>query len=62
MQLHCRFASSAADEAESDGLVCISRLRIALSKSESAVEAPCMAIPPVMFTFVFGAGEAVRDD
>ena len=48
-----------------DGLVWISRLRIALSRSESVVEAPCMAMPPEIETFVFdegaGAGEEVRE-
>jgi len=42
--------------------VLISRLRIAESSSERMVEAPCMDVPPVMFTFVFeGAGEDVRE-
>lgn len=43
--------------------VLISRLRIAASSSESTVEAPCIDVPPVMFTFVFeaeGAGDEVR--
>lgn len=62
MQLHCRFASSAGDDPESVGLVCTSKLRIALSKSESAVEAPCIAVPPDTLTFVLGAGDAVRED
>ncbi len=42
----------------------ISRVRIAASNSERTVEAPCMDVPPVMFTFVFeleGAGEVVRE-
>ena len=42
----------------------ISRLRIAESSSESTVDAPCIDVPPVMFTFVFeleGAGEEVRE-
>ena len=61
MQLHLRFSSSAALE-DNDGLVWISRLLIALSKSDKAVEAPCIAVPPVMLTLVFGAGEAVLED
>lgn len=59
MQLHIRFASSAAED--KDGFVWISRDLMAESRSESAVEAPCMAVPPVMLTLVFGAGEAVRE-
>ena len=58
MQLHLRFAGS--DDA-SEELVEISSVRIAASRSESTVEAPCMAFPPVMFIFVLGAGEALRD-
>lgn len=57
MQLHLLFAGSA----EREEFVDISSVRIAASRSESAVEAPCMAFPPVMFIFVFGAGEALRE-
>jgi hypothetical protein len=43
-------------------LVLISKLRMAASSSWSTVEAPCIDVPPVMFTFVLeGAGDAVRD-
>ena len=34
---------------------------MAESRAVSAVEAPCMGVPPVMFTFVFGAGEEIRE-
>lgn len=58
MQLHFRFSVSSIREL----LVEISRLRIAASSSLSAEDAPCMDVPPVMFTFVFeGAGEEVRE-
>ena len=43
------------------GLVCNSRDRIAESRSDRVFPAPCMLVPPVMFTFVLvGAGDAVR--
>ena len=35
---------------------------MAESRSESAVEAPCIAVPPVRLTFVFGAGLACLDE
>ena len=63
MQLHLRFARSAADcEFEASvGLVCSSRDRMAESRSERVFPAPCMLVPPVMLTFVLvGAGDAVR--
>jgi hypothetical protein len=44
-----------------DGLVWISRERMAESSSVRAVEAPCMGVPPVIFILVFGAGEEVRE-
>jgi hypothetical protein len=57
MQLHARAALSVRE-----GLVCTSRDRIALSSSVSDVLAPCMGVPPVIFTFVLcGAGEEVRE-
>ena len=40
-------------------LVLISRVRMAASSSVRMVEAPCMEVPPVMFTFV---GLEVEDD
>lgn len=43
------------------GFVCSSRERIAESRAVRAVDAPCMGVPPVMLTLVFGAGEEVRD-
>ena len=65
MQGHLRFTLSVADDPEDKvGLVCISRPLMAESKSERAVLAPCMAVPPAMEIFVFvgaGAGEAVLD-
>lgn len=44
-------------------MVCTSRERIAESRAERAVEAPCIGVPPVMVTLVldFGAGEEVRE-
>ena len=58
MQLQRRLSLSSKEL-----LVLISRLRIAESSSVSVEEAPCMDVPPVMFTFVFGgAGEEVRED
>ena len=63
MQLHLRFARSAADcEFEAKvGFVCSSKARIAESRSDKVFPAPCMLVPPVMLTFVFvGAGDAVR--
>lgn len=44
----------------------ISRLLIASSSSFSTEEAPCMDVPPVMFTFfivvgALGAGDEVRE-
>lgn len=65
MQLQRRLAVSAAVLAFEvrDGFVCTSRLRMAESRSDRAVLAPCMAIPPEMFTFVLvGAGEEFRED
>lgn len=34
---------------------------MAESRAVRAVDAPCMGVPPVMLTLVFGAGEEVRD-
>jgi len=59
MQLHLLFSFSAVVfEEERLGFVWISRLLMAESRSESVVEAPCIAVPPVILTLVFGAGEA----
>ena len=33
---------------------------MAESRAVRAVEAPCIGVPPVMFTFAFGTGEDVR--
>jgi hypothetical protein len=62
MQLHLLLSLSAGEKVDKVGLVWSSRLRIAESKSESAVLAPCIAVPPEMLIFAFGAGEAVRED
>lgn len=35
---------------------------MALSRSDRAVEAPCIAFPPAIVTLVLGAGEAFLDD
>jgi hypothetical protein len=34
---------------------------MAESRAVRAVEAPCMGVPPVIFTLVLGAGEEVRE-
>jgi len=63
IQLHLRRARSSGEASDNEGLVVISRLRIALSRSDSAVEAPCMALPPTMVIFIFCgccAGEVER--
>ena len=43
----------------------ISSVRIAASSSVKTADAPCIEVPPVIFTFVllfeFGAGDEVRD-
>lgn len=60
----CRVALQSQRRAEMSlilGLVCSSRERMAESSSVRAVEAPCMGMPPVMFTLVLGAGEEVRE-
>jgi hypothetical protein len=60
MQLHARWAAGRRRLL----FVLISRLRIAASSSESTAEAPCIDVPPVMFTLVLeleGAGEEVRE-
>ena len=59
MQLHFLLSLS-----RSVLFVLISRLRIVASSSERTPLAPCMFVPPVMFTFVFvvgGKGEDVRE-
>lgn len=44
------------------GLVVSSRARRADSRSESVVEAPCIAVPPAIETLVLeGRGDDVRD-
>lgn len=48
-QLHRRSAP------ERDGFVVISRDLIAASKSDRAVDAPCMGVPPVIEIFAAGA-------
>lgn len=47
-QLHLRAAIPAAELVEWEGFVVISSERMAWSRSESAVEAPCMGTPPAM--------------
>lgn len=62
-QSHFRAALSAA-EGEREGFVWSSRARMAESRSERAVEAPCMGVPPERAIFVFEgglAGEEVRE-
>lgn len=39
----------------------ISSVRIASSRSDKALEAPCIAIPPEMWTLVLGAGVEDRE-
>jgi hypothetical protein len=63
MQLHFRLLLSCA--AERVGLVCISSALIADSRSESAVDAPCIGVPPatlILAALAFGLGEELRDD
>lgn len=63
MQLHSLFSFSAAVfDCDRLGFVCISRLRIAESRSEREDEAPCICVPPVMLTLAFGAGGTFRED
>lgn len=63
IQLHFRFSFSAAEFAvDKDGFVWISRLRMAESRSESADDAPCIAVPPEMLTLALGAGDAVLEE
>jgi len=59
MQLHFLFALSW----DKVGFVEISSARMADSKSFSSEEAPCMGVPPVIFTLAFacGFGEEVRE-
>ncbi|KUI60727.1 hypothetical protein VP1G_11228 [Cytospora mali] len=47
-QLQRRAATSSGPEEDRDGFVVISRERMAASRSATAVEAPCMGVPPVM--------------
>lgn len=56
MQLHFLLSLS-----NSELFVLISKLRIAASNSLSTADAPCMDVPPLMLTFVFGAGDEVLD-
>jgi hypothetical protein len=62
MQLQFLFLVSAGESEASEGLVWISRERMAESRSESAVEAPCIAVPPVSLILVFRDGLAFLDD
>jgi hypothetical protein len=61
MQLHALFF-----ESKREGLVLISRVRIAASRVFRIEEFPCMDVPPVITIFVLGAGEgfleALRED
>lgn len=57
-QPHLREAGSL----DLEGLVCISRTRIAESRSWIVLDAPCMDEPPATLIRVFGAGDAVRDE
>jgi hypothetical protein len=41
--------------------VLISSVLIAESSSERTFDAPCIDVPPVILTFVLGAGEDVRE-
>lgn len=60
MQLHALLALSCFV-----GFVLSSSDRMAKSRAESAVEAPCIGVPPTILTFVFnalfGAGDEVRE-
>ena len=47
---------------ERDGLVWSSRVRMAESRSASAVEGACIEGPPERLTVVLGAGDAVLED
>lgn len=58
MQLHFRFSLSIASEL----FVETSKVRIAASNSLRTTEPPCIDVPPVILTFVFGAGEAFREE
>lgn len=60
MQLQERDALFSLAEAVKVGFVWSSRERIAESRAERVADAPCMGVPPVMFTLVLGAGEEVR--
>jgi len=65
MQLHRRRSMSSDDPEVKVGFVCISRLLIAESRSERAVLAPCIGVPPAIEILVFaaeGAGEDVLED
>ena len=48
-------------EEEREGLVWISRARIAESRSLRVVEAPCMEVPPETAILVVGLGELARE-
>ena len=56
-----RLAVSAAVVDESERFVCISRARMAESRSLRVVEAPCIGVPPERAILVLGAGEEVRE-
>lgn len=59
MQLHFRLLLSCADNV---GFVWISSVRIADSRSLSAVEAPCIGVPPAKLIFALGLGDEFLED
>ena len=59
IQLHFRLLLSCADKV---GFVWISRVLIADSRSLSAVDAPCIGVPPATLIFAFGFGDEFLDD
>jgi len=62
-QSHFR-AELSAGEGEREGFVWVSRARMAESRSERAVEAPCMGVPPERAIFVLEealVGDEVRE-
>lgn len=61
LQLHLRLALSFSEVEEREGLVWISRARMAESRSLMVEELPCIDVPPERLILVLGAGEDVRD-
>jgi hypothetical protein len=63
MQLHFLFAFCSSDSAN-EGFVCISSSLIAESRSVSALDCPCIGVPPVIVIFVLalGFGDVALDD